>query len=145
MTWLRLFIHRLCGLFLKRKMERDLEDEAAAEHHIGPCQPGPGIFAHAVFRTAAHPDGGRGFGLADRLRQRSQFVVGARNRASERNGRASRARRQSFPTHPPIADRKPVARRPGRRVGIGSGVVGQQLFIGVGSERAHPGFSTQIF
>ena len=27
MTWLRLFIHRLCGLFLKRKMERDLEDE----------------------------------------------------------------------------------------------------------------------
>src|SRR5215475_393438 len=27
MTWLRLFIHRLCGLFLKRKMARDLEDE----------------------------------------------------------------------------------------------------------------------
>jgi predicted permease len=27
MTWLRIFIHRLCGLFLKRKMERDLEDE----------------------------------------------------------------------------------------------------------------------
>jgi predicted permease len=27
MMWLRLFIHRLCGLFLKRKMERDLEDE----------------------------------------------------------------------------------------------------------------------
>ncbi len=27
MIWLRLFIHRLCGLFLKRKMERDLEDE----------------------------------------------------------------------------------------------------------------------
>ncbi len=27
MTRLRIFIHRLCGLFLKRKMERDLEDE----------------------------------------------------------------------------------------------------------------------
>jgi predicted permease len=27
MIWLRLFIHRLRGLFLKRKMERDLEDE----------------------------------------------------------------------------------------------------------------------
>src|SRR5215813_6179956 len=27
MTWLRIFIRRLCGLFLKRKMERDLEDE----------------------------------------------------------------------------------------------------------------------
>src|SRR5262245_42068998 len=27
MIWLRIFIHRLCGLFLKRKMERDLEDE----------------------------------------------------------------------------------------------------------------------
>src|SRR5215510_10538967 len=27
MTWLRIFIHRLCGLFLKRKLERDLEDE----------------------------------------------------------------------------------------------------------------------
>jgi putative ABC transport system permease protein len=27
MTWLRIFIHRLRGLFLKRKMERDLEDE----------------------------------------------------------------------------------------------------------------------
>src|SRR5215470_19938645 len=27
MIWLRLFIHRLCGLFLKRKMERELEDE----------------------------------------------------------------------------------------------------------------------
>ena len=27
MTWLRIFIHRLYGLFLKRKMERDLEDE----------------------------------------------------------------------------------------------------------------------
>jgi predicted permease len=27
MIWLRLFIHRLCGLFLKRKMERDLQDE----------------------------------------------------------------------------------------------------------------------
>src|SRR5262249_35396771 len=27
MRWLRIFIHRLCGLFLKRKMERDLEDE----------------------------------------------------------------------------------------------------------------------
>ena len=27
MIWLRLFILRLCGLFLKRKMERDLEDE----------------------------------------------------------------------------------------------------------------------
>src|SRR5262245_16627434 len=27
MTWLRIFIHRLCGLFLKRKSERDLEDE----------------------------------------------------------------------------------------------------------------------
>src|SRR5262247_451999 len=27
MIWLRLFIHRLCGLFLKRKMERDLDDE----------------------------------------------------------------------------------------------------------------------
>jgi predicted permease len=30
MIWLRLFIHRLCGLFLKRKMERDLEDEIRA-------------------------------------------------------------------------------------------------------------------
>src|SRR5215510_14432710 len=27
MTWLRIFIHRLRGLFLKRKTERDLEDE----------------------------------------------------------------------------------------------------------------------
>jgi len=27
MTWLRIFIHRLCGLFLKRKMERELEEE----------------------------------------------------------------------------------------------------------------------
>src|SRR5262245_25015771 len=27
MIWLRIFIHRLCGLFLKRKLERDLEDE----------------------------------------------------------------------------------------------------------------------
>src|SRR5262245_1997380 len=27
MIWLRLFIHRLRGLFLKRKLERDLEDE----------------------------------------------------------------------------------------------------------------------
>src|SRR5262249_28710579 len=27
MTWLRIFIHRLRGLFLKRKMERHLEDE----------------------------------------------------------------------------------------------------------------------
>ncbi len=27
MTWLRIFIHRLRGLFLKRKLERDLEDE----------------------------------------------------------------------------------------------------------------------
>src|SRR5262245_14950815 len=27
MTWLRIFIHRLRGLLLKRKMERDLEDE----------------------------------------------------------------------------------------------------------------------
>jgi len=27
MIWLRIFIHRLCGLFLKRKMERDMEDE----------------------------------------------------------------------------------------------------------------------
>jgi len=30
MTWLRVFIHRLCGLFLKRKLERDLEDEIRA-------------------------------------------------------------------------------------------------------------------
>src|SRR5215510_5223864 len=30
MTWLRIFIRRLCGLFLKRKMERDLEDEIRA-------------------------------------------------------------------------------------------------------------------
>ena len=30
MTWLRIFIHRLCGMFLKRKMERDLEDEIHA-------------------------------------------------------------------------------------------------------------------
>src|SRR5262245_31083026 len=30
MTWLRIFIHRLCGLFLKRKLERDLEDEIRA-------------------------------------------------------------------------------------------------------------------
>src|SRR5262245_5342804 len=30
MTWLRIFIHRLCGMFLKRKMERDLEDEIRA-------------------------------------------------------------------------------------------------------------------
>src|SRR5215510_167425 len=27
MTWLRVFIHRLCGLFLKRKLEQELEDE----------------------------------------------------------------------------------------------------------------------
>src|SRR5215475_9460910 len=27
MTWMRIFIHRLCGMYLKRKMERDLEDE----------------------------------------------------------------------------------------------------------------------
>src|SRR5262245_27048215 len=27
MRWLRILIHRLCGLVLKRKMERDLEDE----------------------------------------------------------------------------------------------------------------------
>src|SRR4029434_4817322 len=27
MTWLRVFIHRLRGLFLKPKLERDLEDE----------------------------------------------------------------------------------------------------------------------
>jgi predicted permease len=27
MIWLRIFIHRLCGLFLKQKVERDLEDE----------------------------------------------------------------------------------------------------------------------
>src|SRR5215475_5637626 len=27
MIWLRVFIHRLCGLFTKRKMARDLEDE----------------------------------------------------------------------------------------------------------------------
>src|SRR5215831_785420 len=27
MTWLRIFIHRLCGLFLKRKLEQELEDE----------------------------------------------------------------------------------------------------------------------
>jgi predicted permease len=30
MIWLRIFIHRLRGLFLKRKMERDLEDEIRA-------------------------------------------------------------------------------------------------------------------
>src|SRR5262245_49494122 len=30
MTWLRIFIHRLRGLFLKRKLERDLEDEIRA-------------------------------------------------------------------------------------------------------------------
>src|SRR5262245_45499363 len=30
MIWPRLFIHRLRGLFLKRKMERDLEDEIRA-------------------------------------------------------------------------------------------------------------------
>src|SRR5262247_573153 len=30
MTWLRLFIHRLCGLFLKRKLEQELEDEIRA-------------------------------------------------------------------------------------------------------------------
>jgi len=30
MTWLRIFIHRLCGMFMKRKMERDLEDEIRA-------------------------------------------------------------------------------------------------------------------
>jgi len=27
MTWLRIFIHRMRGLFLKRKLERELEDE----------------------------------------------------------------------------------------------------------------------
>src|SRR5215471_1347636 len=27
MTWLRIFIHRLHGIFLKGKLERDLEDE----------------------------------------------------------------------------------------------------------------------
>ena len=27
MTWLRIYIHRLRGLFLKRKLERELEDE----------------------------------------------------------------------------------------------------------------------
>jgi hypothetical protein len=30
MTWLRIFIHRLRGLFLKRKLEQDLEDEIRA-------------------------------------------------------------------------------------------------------------------
>ncbi len=30
MTWLRVFIHRLCGLFLKRKLERELDDEIRA-------------------------------------------------------------------------------------------------------------------
>jgi predicted permease len=30
MTWLRVFIHRLRGLFLKRKLEQDLEDEIRA-------------------------------------------------------------------------------------------------------------------
>jgi predicted permease len=30
MTWLRVFIHRLRGLFLKRKMDRELEDEIRA-------------------------------------------------------------------------------------------------------------------
>lgn len=30
MTWVRIFIHRLCGMFLKRKMERELEDEIRA-------------------------------------------------------------------------------------------------------------------
>jgi predicted permease len=30
MTWLRVFIHRLRGLFLKRKLERELEDEIRA-------------------------------------------------------------------------------------------------------------------
>src|SRR5262249_4512384 len=30
MTWLRIFIHRLCGMFRKRKLERDLEDEIHA-------------------------------------------------------------------------------------------------------------------
>ena len=30
MTWIRVFIHRLRGLFQKRKMERDLEDEIRA-------------------------------------------------------------------------------------------------------------------
>src|SRR5262249_58134907 len=27
MTWIRVFIHRLRGLFLKRKLEQELEDE----------------------------------------------------------------------------------------------------------------------
>jgi len=27
MTWLRIFLHRLRGLFLKRELERELEDE----------------------------------------------------------------------------------------------------------------------
>jgi macrolide transport system ATP-binding/permease protein len=30
MTWLRIFIHRLCGVFLKRKLEQELEDEIRA-------------------------------------------------------------------------------------------------------------------
>ena len=102
---------------------------------------GFGKFAHAVFRTAAHPNGSRGFDPADCLRQCSQFVDGARNRASERNCRASRARSQSLPAHPPIAHRRPVARWLGRRVGIGFGVVEQPLFIGAGGGRAQSGFS----
>src|SRR5437899_9780150 len=30
MTWIRVFIHRLRGLFLKRKLEQELEDEIRA-------------------------------------------------------------------------------------------------------------------
>ena len=30
MTWIRIFIHRLCGLFLKRKLDQELEDEIRA-------------------------------------------------------------------------------------------------------------------
>ena len=64
--------------------------------------------------SARNPDGRRGTGLADRLRQPREPPTGARHDARARNRSAHVARSRQGKTDPPNAYREPGA-RPGRR------------------------------
>jgi hypothetical protein len=67
-----------------------------------------------------------GFCVADRMRQRGESDAGALHRTPARSGRPHRARWQPRPHHPPIAHRKPAARKPRRWRGTIAGRVGHR-------------------
>ena len=78
-----------------------------------------------LLTAAAGPDGRRGIGAADCLRQHCQSAARPRDRAQPRMERAAGAGGVARPAGAPAADRKPAARGHGRRGRCGRGSLGQ--------------------